>query len=99
MVADIERETLAEHQRNQTAPSGATAVLQKPPHYLPGRQKRGPAPRFHVASRAAWDMLVAGFQEFLVAYQIAAERLAEGVKSVRFPGDCFPSRLPYVSPC
>ena len=99
MVADIEVETLAEHQRSGTAPCGASAVLEKPPHYVPGRQKRGPAPRFHVASRAAWDALVAGLQEFVAAYQIAAERLAQGVKSVRFPGDCFPSRLPYVPPC
>lgn len=73
-------------------------MLEKSLHYLPGRQKSGPAPRFHVASRAAWDTLVAGLQEFVAAYQIAAEQVAAGVKSVRFPGDCFPSRLPYVPP-
>ena len=99
MVADIEAENLVEHQRNGTKPCGATAVLERSPHYLPGRQKRGPAPLFHVASRAAWDAMVAGLREFVAAYQVAAERVSKGVKSVRFPGDCFPSRLPYVPPC
>ena len=99
MVADIEVETRAEHKRDGTIPCGASAVLRKPPHYLPGRQKRSPAPRFHVASRAAWDELVAGLREFVAAYRRAAEGVAAGVQSVRFPSDCFPSRLPYVPPC
>ena len=95
MVEQIEKETLREHERNQTAPCGATAVLQKPPHYTPGRQKKGPAPRFHVASRSAWDAMVSALLEFVVAYRAAADRVAQGLSAV-FPEDCFPSRLPYV---
>lgn len=96
MVEEIESETLSEHQRNETAPCGATEVLQKPPLYAPGRQKKSPAPRFHVASKSAWNAMVSGLSEFLVAYRAAAERVALGLSAV-FPEDCFPSRLPHVS--
>jgi hypothetical protein len=98
MVEGIEKETLREHQRNETAPTGATAVLQKQPHYVPGRQKHSPAPRFHAATKSVWEALVAGFAEFVVAYRAAAELVKAGAVSVLFPEDCFPSRLPYVPP-
>ena len=98
MVEDIKEETLREHQRNETAPCGATSVMQKPPHYVPGRQKKSPAPRFHAASKSVREALVAGFREFVAAYREAAEMVASGLVAVRFPSDCFPSRLPYVPP-
>ena len=37
-------------------------------------------------------------QEFLVSYWDAADRFMGGELWVEFPPDCFPSRLPYVSP-
>ncbi len=42
--------------------------------------------------------MVAAYREFLAAYRVAAERLAEGDLSVAFPEDCFPPPLPFVKP-
>jgi hypothetical protein len=98
MVKNIEEETIADHRRNQTVPCGATAVLQKSPHYVPARQSKSPAPWFHAATERAWQAMFVGLQEFVVAYREAAERVKLGLALVQFPGDCFPSRLPFVPP-
>lgn len=97
IVEGIEKEAMREHQRNETAPTGATAVLQKPPHYLPGRQNKSPAPRFHAATKEAWEALVDGLREFVAAYREAAEKVAIGLVTVPFPDDCFPSRLRHAA--
>ena len=98
MVEEIERETVEEHRRNETAPAGATAVCQKPPHYRSARRPKSPAPHFHAASKAVWETLRSALSAFLTSYRDAAERVKSGEVGVLFPPDCFPSRLPYVSP-
>ncbi|MDA8020605.1 MAG: transposase [Thermoanaerobaculia bacterium] len=98
MVEEIERETLAEHRRNQTVPAGATAVCRRPPHFLTGHRKKSPAPLFHAATKAVWMAMRNAFGAFLTSYRDAAERVKSGDGTVFFPPDCFPSRLPYVSP-
>ena len=98
MVEEIEQQTLDNHRRNETVPAGSTAVCQRQPHYKPGRQKKSPAPLFHTASKVVWEAMREALQEFLVSYWDAADRFMGGELWVEFPPDCFPSRLPYVSP-
>lgn len=98
MVEEIERETLQEHRRQRTAPAGATAVCRRPPHYVPERQKKSPAPLFHVASKAAFEALRQALGDFLTMYRDASERLRAGERRVEFPPDCFPPGLAYVPP-
>ncbi|MDA8019434.1 MAG: transposase [Thermoanaerobaculia bacterium] len=98
MVEEIERETLEEHQRNETVPAGATTVCQRSPHFRPGHRKKSPAPLFHAATKAVRVAMRDAFSAFLTSYRDAAERVKSGEGSVFFPPDCFPSRLPYVSP-
>ena len=98
MVESIERETLDTHRRNGTAPAGATTVCETQPHYRSGRKKRSPAPLFHAASKAVRLAMRTAFSLFLASYREAAERVRDGEVNVSFPRDCFPSRLPFVSP-
>ncbi|MDA8020597.1 MAG: transposase [Thermoanaerobaculia bacterium] len=98
MVGEIERETLEEHRRNETVPAGATAVCRRSPHFLPGHRKKSPAPLFHATTRAVWSAMRDAFGVFLISYRDAAERVKSGEGKVVFPPDCFPSRLPFVSP-
>ena len=95
MVEDIEKETKALHKEKKTRPLGARRVCRKRPHHRPKKTKWSPGPKFLAAKdrrKALWEM----FQNFLVAYYAAADRLREGDLTVRFPEGCFPPGLPYV---
>ena len=98
MVHEIERETRAQHQRHQTAPAGATSVCQRHPHYSSGRQKRSPPPLVHAATSSMRATMREAHSLFLSAYRYATEQVKAGVRSVSFPPDCFPARLPYSAP-
>ena len=98
IVKDIERETRETHRREGTAPAGAIAVTQTQPHYQSVRKKRSPAPLFHAASKAIRLAMRDAFSSFLASYREAAERVRKGELGVTFPPDCFPPRLPYVTP-
>ncbi|MEM9553451.1 MAG: transposase [Acidobacteriota bacterium] len=99
MLRQIERETLALHEKADTVPLGTTAIRRRQPHERPNRRPaRSPKPRFHAASKHVRDRLVEGFREFVAAYRIAAERLVAGDRQVTFPENCFPPRLPFVEP-
>ena len=98
IVEEIELETLGRHHREETAPDGASAVCETQPHYQSIRKKRSPAPRYHAASKAVRLAMKTAFSLFLVSYRMAAGRVRNGEVNVSFPPDCFPSRLPFVSP-
>ncbi len=95
---DIERATIARHKRDETVPKGAEWVRRRHPHERPKPGHRSPRPRFHAFAKKIRAQMVAAYREFLAAYRVAAERLAEGVLSVAFPEDCFPPPLPFVKP-
>ena len=98
IVEEIERETLAAHRRDGTAPAGATAVCETQPRFRSARKKRTPAPMFHAASKSVRLAMRTAFSLFLESYRDAADRVRDGEVGVSFPPDCFPSRLPYVQP-
>ncbi|MEM7517727.1 MAG: hypothetical protein AAF368_12505 [Planctomycetota bacterium] len=98
LIRDIEEETARRHHRLQTKPLGAAAVAAVDPHDHPRSLKTSPRPRFHAAAKAVRRALLQAYREFLAAYRIAAEQLAEGDLNARFPGNCFPPRLAFVPP-
>ena len=78
-------------------PLGAEAVCRRHPHARPNRLAKSPKPYFH-ATKATFRALMGGLREFVAAYRLAAERLADGDKNVQFPENCFPPGLPFVEP-
>ncbi len=98
MVDDIERETVARHRKAETVPRGAEWVRRRHPHERPKPSHSSPRPRFHAFARKVREQLVAAYREFLVAYRVAAERLAAGETTVSFPENCHPPPLPFVEP-
>ena len=97
MVDEIEGLTLKRHRLEGTVPLGADAVCRRHPHEHPHRLAKSPKPHFH-ATKPVFRVLMDGFREFVAAYRLAAERLADGEQSVRFPENCFPPGLPFVEP-
>ena len=75
---------------------GKEAILRQPPHHRSETEERTPAPRFHAASKAAWQLLRDAYRLFVAAFRRAAERLRGGDRQAPFPPGSFPSALPYV---
>ncbi|MEM1180085.1 MAG: transposase [Acidobacteriota bacterium] len=95
LIRSIEAETLERHRSQGTAPLGVDAILSRDPHGRPRDFTRSPKPHFH-ATRPVFAQLMEGFRGFVVAYRAAAERLAAGDRTAKFPENCFPPRLPFV---
>ena len=98
IIETIERETVERHQRDRTAPKGAAWVRRRHPHERPKPGRRSPRPRFHAFARTVRERLAAAYREFLAAYRLAVQRLANGDTAVTFPDTCYPPRLPFVEP-
>ncbi len=98
MVRQIEDETAKVHAAEGTSPLGVLAVLAGDPHFRPEELETPPKPLFHAfRQRVRRDMREA-LGLITTAYFDAAERLKAGDRSVSFPRNCFPSRLPFVDP-
>ncbi len=97
IVQLIEDETLEGHRLKGTAPLGAEAVCRRHPRDRPKQWTTSSKPYFH-ATKAAFRNLMDGFREFVAAYRLAAESLAQGATNVTFPENCFPPGLPFVAP-
>ncbi|MEM6797696.1 MAG: transposase, partial [Acidobacteriota bacterium] len=97
IVDEIEEESLATHQASETAPSGMQSILSRDPQHRPSKLGRSPQPLFHAATQSVRELLLAGYREFVIAFRFAAERLAAGDRSARFPDGSFPPRLPFVN--
>jgi len=96
LIREIESETAARHLREGTRPLGVKAILRQKPHDRPRRLKRGWAPAFHTATKAARRELVEAYGWFLAAYREAAEKLVQESKTASFPKGSFPRRFPFV---
>lgn len=96
VIERIEEETASRHSRDVTQPVGVKAILAQHPHHRPRILKKSWAPAFHAASRAARQELVQAYGWFLEAYRQAAGSIRTGGSKPRFPGGCFPPRLPFV---
>jgi hypothetical protein len=96
LVADIDATAAAERAASQREPLGAAVVLQQPPHAMPARSKRTPAPWFHTATRAALLQLKQAYSDFLAQYRDAAKALRKGLRTITFPPGSFPPALPWV---
>lgn len=97
LVREIERETASRHAREGSRPLGVKVVVSQDPHARPERLKKGWAPAFHTASKAARRELVEAYRWFVGGYREAAQRLRQGRVSVGFPQGSFPPRLPFVA--
>jgi hypothetical protein len=96
LVADIDATAAAERAASQREPLGAAVVLQQPPHAMPARSKRTPAPWLHAATRAALLQLKQAYSDFLAQYRDAAKALRKGLRTITFPPGSFPPALPWV---
>jgi REP element-mobilizing transposase RayT len=95
-LRDIEAKTVQMHQEKGTTPIGARAIRRQKPHDMPTTFKRSPAPIFHAANREDFWAMYNARNTKVAAYRDAAQRLKQGETDVRFPGGCFPPRLPFV---
>ena len=76
--------------------AGVKAVRERHPHDRPKQTKRGPAPRFHTATKEAWHALREAVQLFAEDFRHAAELLKQGHPRPEFPPGAFPPNLPPV---
>jgi REP element-mobilizing transposase RayT len=98
LVADIEREALANERLTGTLPLGRDVVLRQDPRHEPNRLKKGPAPLAHANSRSAREAMRAAYSNFVRAYRRAADRVRSGADVALFPEGSFPAPLPF-RPC
>lgn len=96
LVAEIEESHELDRQARRARVAGAHAVLRRHPHERPEKVKRGPAPRFHTATKEAWLALRESVQRFTEEFRAAAERLRSGLAEPGFPPGSFPPNLPPV---
>lgn len=76
--------------------AGVHVIRNRRPHDRPENTKRGPAPRFHTATREAWRALREAVQLFAEDFRYAAELLRRGHPAPEFPPGAFPPNLPPV---
>jgi REP element-mobilizing transposase RayT len=96
LVAEIELEHHLDRKVRKVSVPGARAVRRRRPHDRPKTLKRGPAPRFHTATKQAWLALREGVQQFAESFRDAAEQLKTARTAPAFPEGSFPPNLPYV---
>ena len=95
-VREIELKTAHMHQENGTTPLGARAIRRQKPHDKPKAFKASPAPIIHAANPEDFWAMYNARKAKVADYRDAAKRLKRGETDVRFPGGCFPPRLPFV---
>lgn len=98
IVNEIEADTRRRHRSQRTRPLGVRRILRANPHDQAKPSVRRPAPRVHAFRRGVRLAFEQAYRSFYAAFREAAKRLADGDRSVRFPPDCFPPRLPVVPP-
>lgn len=96
LVAEIEERHASDRQARRARVAGAGAILRRHPHQRPETVKRGPAPRFHTATKEAWLALRESVQRFAEEFRAAAEQLKAGHAEPAFPPGSFPPNLPAV---
>ncbi len=95
---DRRHDRARDHQTSSNCRDGAQGVRRRHPHERPRPGHRSPKPRFHAFARKVRERSVATYLEFLVVYQIAAERLAGGSVGVTFPENSYLPHFPFVAP-
>jgi hypothetical protein len=97
MVAQIEADTAATHERSCTRPLGVDAVLAVDPLHVPERQRdRSSSPLAFASSKLIVAAFRAAFRVVTTAYREAAERLRLGQLTVPFPEGTFPPPRPIM---
>lgn len=96
LVETIERDNDRRRRAEGQGVLGAKAIRRRHPHQTPEKLARSPAPRFHVASREAWQRLRDAYREFAATFRDAADLLRLGAARPRFPAGSFPPGMPYV---
>lgn len=96
LVAEIEQSAHRHRLATGDGVAGVRAVRRRDPHDRPKRTKRGPAPRFHAATREAWLVLREAARAFADEFRHAAELLRRGDPSPDFPPGAFPPAAPPV---
>jgi hypothetical protein len=95
MVALIEADTVATHERAGSRPLGVDAILAMEPFHIPDRQRdRSCAPLVFASSKPIVAMFRAAFNVVTAAYRDVAERLRVGNLAVAFPEGTFPPPRP-----
>ena len=96
MVDDIDRQGAIERKATSTTSLGVAKIMSQDPLQCPNEVSRTPQPRFHTASREAFDAMLEIWRQVVQAYRTASERLRRGKRSVAFPEGTFPPSLPFV---
>ena len=98
MVQEIEDEAAAERARSGKSVVGMEAALEEHQQQVPTRRKKSRAPVVHALSKEIRRQMMAGYREFLQAFQEASERLRSGDlgAAALFPQGCFPPGLAFV---
>ena len=97
MIGEIEHQHHLDRTAKKQGVPGARSILLRDPHDRPETMKKGPAPRFHAATREAWLALREGVQQFAEAFREAAQALKRRHPSLGFPEGSFPPNLPPVA--
>jgi len=96
LVAKVDADAAAQRAATEISPRGPDFVRNQNPHDRVNRPKKSPAPRFHVAGKAARREMWEAFAWFVSAYRQAAEKLKAGDRTAAFPAGSFPPALPFV---
>ena len=100
VVGEIESETAAMHRVDGTRPLGARRLLERDRRKRPLRPRQlewRPCPWVYGRSFEVVASLLEGLKEKVAAYRVASELLRSGFRLARFPENCFPPALPFVS--
>jgi hypothetical protein len=95
LVETIERENAERRRAEGKSVLGVKAIRRQGPQERPKKLKRSPAPRFHAATKEAWQQLRDAYNRFAAAFREAADRLKDGDLDCEFPPGSFPPQ-PYV---
>jgi REP element-mobilizing transposase RayT len=96
LIEQIEKDAHRHRLATGEGVAGVRAVRKRHPHDRPQDTKRGPAPRFHTATREAWCALREAVQTFAEEFRHAADLLRQGHPRPDFPPGAFPPHLPPV---
>lgn len=96
MVEDIDRQAAVERTAQGRTSLGVEGVLTQDPFARPTDIESSPQPRFHTATREAFETMLGIWREVVEAFYAASADLRAGNRDATFPEGTFPPALPFV---
>lgn len=97
ILTRIEEKTTRERRATKSRVVGTEAIQRAHPHQRAADAEKRMKPRFHTATKAAWQKLQAAYAEVYQAYRRAAELLKKGFLENTFPEGTFPPARPFLA--